>query len=61
MKHSDRLTYRRTFEVPKAWRGKRVLLHFGAVDWQAEVFVNGQAVGKHEGGYAPFILHAAID
>jgi len=54
MKHSDRLTYRRTFAVPKAWRGKRVLLHFGAVDWQAEVFVNGQAVGQHEGGYAPF-------
>jgi len=54
MKHSDRLTYRRTFEVPAAWRGKRVLLHFGAVDWRAEVFINGQAVGKHEGGYAPF-------
>jgi beta-galactosidase/beta-glucuronidase len=42
------------FEVPKAWRGQRVLLHFGAVDWRAEVLVNGQAVGQHEGGYAPF-------
>ncbi len=53
-KHSDRLTYRRTFEVPNAWKGQRVLLHFGAVDWQADVIVNGQPVGKHEGGYAPF-------
>src|SRR5262245_39877887 len=33
MKHADRLWYRRTFTVPKGWDGKRVLLHFGAVDW----------------------------
>jgi len=54
MKHSDRLIYRRTFLVPKAWRGQRVLLRFGAVDWRAEVLVNGQTVGQHEGGYTPF-------
>src|ERR1041385_8192638 len=35
----ERVWYRRTFDVPKAWNGKRVLLHFGAVDWEASVFV----------------------
>jgi hypothetical protein len=50
----ERLWYRRTFEVPPTWEGKRVLLHFGAVDWEAEVWVNGQRVGRHQGGYLPF-------
>ncbi|WP_435008356.1 sugar-binding domain-containing protein [Tundrisphaera lichenicola] len=54
MKHSDRLWYRRTFEVPKEWEGRRVLLHFGAVDWEATVFVNGQELGTHKGGYDGF-------
>ena len=35
MKHVERLWYRRTFTVPKAWAGRRLLLHFGAVDWEA--------------------------
>lgn len=48
------LWYKRTFDVPKQWAGKRVLLHFGAVDWQTEVSVNGLAVGNHTGGYEPF-------
>jgi Glycosyl hydrolases family 2, sugar binding domain/Glycosyl hydrolases family 2, TIM barrel domain/Glycosyl hydrolases family 2 len=48
-----RLWYRRTFTAPSL-KGKRLLLHFGAVDWRAEVWVNGKAVGKHEGGYDPF-------
>lgn len=51
-----RLWYRRRFEVPADWRGRRVLLHFGAVDWQASVWVNGKQVGQHEGGYDPFSL-----
>ena len=46
--------YRRSFTVPDAWKGKRVLLHFGAVDYQARVWLNGQAVGEHEGGNVPF-------
>ncbi len=46
--------YRRTLEVPAAWRGQRVLLHFGALDWQTKVFVNGKEVGTHWGGYDPF-------
>ena len=49
----QRLWYRRTFTAPRL-NGKRLLLHFGAVDWRAEVWVNGKAVGKHEGGYDPF-------
>jgi len=49
----QRLWYRRTFTAPNL-SGKHLLLHFGAVDWRAEVWVNGKAVGKHEGGYDPF-------
>ena len=48
--------YRRQFEVPPAWKGRRVLLHFGAVDYRATVWVNGQAAGEHEGGNTPFRL-----
>ena len=48
------LWYEREFTVPKAWKGQRVLLHFGAVDWMADVWVNGIKVGSHTGGYAPF-------
>ncbi|MCX6880333.1 MAG: beta-galactosidase [Verrucomicrobia bacterium] len=50
----NHLWYKRNFEVPQDLNGKRILLHFGAVDWRAEVMVNGQPVGKHEGGYTPF-------
>lgn len=48
------LWYERTFTVPKAWKGQRVLLHFGAVDWQTDVWVNDIKVGSHTGGYTPF-------
>ena len=51
---NDRLWYRRTFEVPKKWQGQRVWLHFGAVDFQATVTVNGREVGQHRGGYDGF-------
>ncbi len=46
--------YRRSFTVPADWQGQRVVLHFGAVDYRAQVWVNGQPVGEHEGGYDPF-------
>jgi beta-galactosidase/beta-glucuronidase len=49
----QRLWYRRTFKAP-AHKNQRLLIHFGAVDWEAEVFVNGVSVGKHQGGYDPF-------
>jgi predicted amidohydrolase YtcJ len=54
MKHGDRLWYRRTFTVPKAWGQRHVLLHFGAVDWEATVWVNGKKLGQHRGGYDGF-------
>ncbi len=45
--------YRRTFEVPADWSGRRVLLHIGACDWQTRIWVNGKPVGEHVGGSAP--------
>ncbi len=54
MKQADRLWYRRTFTVPKEWARRRVLLHFGAVDWETTVWVNGKKLGVHRGGYDPF-------
>jgi len=45
--------YARRFAVPAAWRGRRVLLHFGAIDHEATVWVNGRQVGFHRGGYTP--------
>jgi len=46
--------YRRSFTLPKEAIGQRVLLHFGAVDYKCEAWVNGQSVGVHEGGYVSF-------
>jgi beta-galactosidase/beta-glucuronidase len=46
--------YSRRIDLPAAWQGRRVLLHFGAVDYQAMVWVNGQLAGSHEGGNTPF-------
>jgi hypothetical protein len=57
----ERVWYRRTFDVPSTWKGRRVLLNFGAVDWTTRVYVNGTRVGAHTGGYTPFscdITHA---
>ena len=50
--------YRRRFEVPAQWAGERIVLHFGAVDYRARVWVNGELVAEHEGGHTPF--HADI-
>lgn len=46
--------YRRTVTVPKEWRGRDLLLHFGAVDYEATVWVNGKEVGRHRGCWTPF-------
>lgn len=62
---NERLWYRRGFSLPQSWQGKRILLHFGAVDWEASVWVNGNQAGTHQGGYTPFwfditeLLHEA--
>ena len=57
MNDSQELVYQRTFTVPSAWKGKQVLLHFGAVDWKADVWVNDVKVGSHTGGYTPFVFN----
>lgn len=46
--------YRREFSVPESWIGKRVLLHFGAVDYETKVWLNGRFLGSNVGGYVPF-------
>ena len=46
--------YRRTFNVDSDTNSKRLLMHFGAVDYHTEVFINGKSVGTHRGGYTPF-------
>jgi beta-galactosidase/beta-glucuronidase len=57
------LWYRRAFNVPASWQGKRVLLHFGAVDYECTAWVNGKEVGGHRGGYGAFCfdITAALD
>ena len=50
----QRLWYRRKFSVPPTWDGRRILLHFEAVDWETEVSVNGQKQGNHRGSYDEF-------
>ena len=56
-RHEERMWYKRSFEVPADWdvgSGKRLKLHFDAVDWQATVYVNGEEVTQHKGGYDRF-------
>jgi len=48
------LWYHREFTVPSKWKNQNVLLHFGAVDWKADIWVNDVKVGQHAGGYTPF-------
>jgi hypothetical protein len=55
------LWYRRTFTVPRAWVGRRILLRFGAVDWEARIFVNGKEMGRHRGGYDAFSFDITDD
>ena len=52
----DVVWYRRSFQVPETWRSKRVLLHFGAVDYEAKVWVNGDFAGSHRGGHVSFSM-----
>ena len=52
----DNMTYEKSFSVEHYDKEKKTLLHFGAVDQIAEVYLNGKYVGKHEGGYLPFVF-----
>jgi ABC-type glycerol-3-phosphate transport system permease component len=49
-----KLWYHRTFTLPKDWQGQRIILHFGAVDYEAKVWVNDKEIGMHQGGYDSF-------
>ena len=51
---NSRLIYHRSFDAPPQWAGRRTLLHFGAVDWEATVYLNGKRLGVHRGGYDGF-------
>ena len=51
----ERAWYRREIQIPPQWAEKRILLHFGAVDYRATVWLNGSVVGAHEGGHTPFM------
>lgn len=51
---ANELWYQRSFTVPGTWKNKNVLLHFGAVDWKADVYLNDVKIGSHTGGYTPF-------
>jgi len=50
----DAVWYKRSFVVPEAWKGKRILLHFEACDYETTVWLNGKRIGCHQGGYTPF-------
>ncbi|MBD3350482.1 MAG: beta-galactosidase [Candidatus Lokiarchaeota archaeon] len=56
IKPKDKLWYRRYFTIPEEWKLKTIFLHFGAVDWHSIVWINGNKVGEHKGGYTPFKL-----
>ena len=48
------LWYRTSIVRPSKWEGKKILLHFDAVDWRAEVFIDGNQIASHTGGYTAF-------
>ncbi|NHI91751.1 MAG: beta-galactosidase [Candidatus Lokiarchaeota archaeon] len=54
VKGKHKIWYQRKFSIPDRWKGKKILLHFGAVDWETTVFINRKKVGTHQGGYTPF-------
>ena len=58
-RHAERVVYRRTFRTPANMRpSEHLLIHFGAVDWRATVYVNGKRLLEHTGGYTPFTVDA---
>lgn len=54
LKDNQELWYTRMFKVPANWKSQKVLLHFGAVDWKADVWVNDVKIGQHTGGFTAF-------
>ncbi|MEK3890810.1 FIMAH domain-containing protein [Bacillus sp. FSL K6-3431] len=60
-RYEERMWYKRQFSIPEDWGGERVLLHFGAVDWETTVYVNGEKVGSHRGGHTAFSFDITDD
>ncbi|NVM38175.1 MAG: beta-galactosidase, partial [Candidatus Lokiarchaeota archaeon] len=54
LKPNQKLWYHRTFTIPESWKAKKILLHFGAVDWETTIWINEKLIGTHKGGYIPF-------
>ncbi len=54
VRKENNLWYKRTFSIPENWNGKQIILHFGAVDYHAVVWINGKKAGEHKGGFTPF-------
>ncbi|MHA1671331.1 MAG: glycoside hydrolase family 2 protein [Promethearchaeota archaeon] len=50
----QRLWYHRKFTIPEKWINGRIFIHFGAIDWEASVWINDNEAGHHRGGYTPF-------
>jgi beta-galactosidase/beta-glucuronidase len=53
----NKLWYNREVILPPSFKSKNVLLHFGAVDWQCDIYINGKKAGDHQGGYDPFFIN----
>ncbi|MFW9938785.1 MAG: glycoside hydrolase family 2 protein [Candidatus Thorarchaeota archaeon] len=54
LRPNQRLWYHRYFNLPSSWKGMRILLHFGAIDWESTIWINNKEIGTHKGGYSPF-------
>lgn len=54
------LWYKREFTIPREWKHRDVILHFGAVDWSSEVWLNGHKIGEHKGGYSSFEFNVTL-
>ena len=54
LRPQERMWYRREVTLPADWQGQRILFHLEASDWETSVYVNGQRIGQHRGGYSPF-------
>jgi len=53
---NENLWYKRTFEIPRTWRNKQLMLNFEACDWATTIWIDGKEAGKHLGGYDPFSI-----
>jgi len=54
IKETEELWYSRSFKTPANWKSQKILLHFGAVDWKADIWVNDVKIGQHSGGFSAF-------